>query len=133
MCFLSSIPFVFFKEDPIISKLIWMVLIIILALIVLFSFFYHKQYLLIENDEFVLKNLFMVIKRLKIYECYYEVEILPTYYSWVNVINEKWICLYLKNDSVVKFKNGVSNSKKYDRIQIIYNKENLDFIKSVLN
>lgn len=118
-----------FKEDTILNKIRWMIIMLIFALIMLISYLYHKQYLIVENEKFVLKNSFGKIKELNINECYYDIMTFPSYFSWVSVIDEKWICIYLKDKETIKFKIGFSNSRKQDRIQLICNQENLEFIK----
>ena len=42
-------------------------------------------------------------------------------------ISENWICIY-SMDETKKFKYGFSNEKKYKRIQLAYNENNLKFI-----
>ena len=66
------------------------------------------------------------IKELDIDECYYEVARLQSYYSRT-YISENWICIY-SVDETKKFKYGFSNEKKYKRIQLTYNENNLKFI-----
>lgn len=96
----------------------------------IYGFFYNRQYLYIKNGKFILQNPFVKIKELNIEECYYEISTLPSYFSWVAITDETWICIYLKNESN-KFKYGVANSKQYNRIQLIYTKENLEIIENL--
>ena len=83
-------------------------------------------YAIIENDKFVLKDSFFVLKELDIKECYYIISSLNSYFG-VTVMRETWICIYSKNETK-RFRYGVSNGQKYLGIQLIYSKENLEFI-----
>lgn len=125
------LPLVFFKDDSFNSKIIYLTFMLILSLITLFGFFYRKQYLLVKNKKFVLKNCFTIIKELDIDECYYEISSLPSYFGR-RVINEKWICIYLKNNRGERFEKGFSNNKRYERIQLVFNEKNLEIIKNYI-
>jgi hypothetical protein len=74
----------------------------------------------------------MIIKELDINECYYEVSVLPTGVGR-GYVNERWICIYSRKIDGKKFIKGLSNSKKYNGIQLIYNEENLDVIKKYIS
>jgi hypothetical protein len=98
----------------------------------IYAYFYHKQTLICTNDELVLRNPFGVMQILDPMKCIVEITSLPTEYSWVGITNKKWICIYENNNTIEKFKTGISNNKKHTRIQVIYNESNERIIKNLL-
>lgn len=125
------LPFVLFKnQDEGVFKVIWIVLISLCSVFSVFGFLHHSQYLYIEGDKLILKNLLFTIKVLDIVECYYEVTNLESYYGRI-YIPKKWICIY-SIDETKKFEYGFSNGRKFKRIQLIYNKSNLEFVSSCI-
>lgn len=126
------IPLIIFKEDEFnIFKIFWICIIAFCVSISIFGFFHYNQYLIVKNNKFILKNCFAILKEMNISNCYYEISVLPTYIVRRNV-NEKWICIYPKNEDIIKFKAGVSNCKKYNRIQLVYNEKNIQFVSKYL-
>lgn len=116
----------FNENDTSEFKTIWILLIVVCLLVSIYGFIHHRQYLCVENDKFVLKDSFFVLKELDIKECYYIISSLNSYFG-VTVMRETWICIYSKNETK-RFRYGVSNGQKYLGIQLIYSKENLEFI-----
>lgn len=136
MFFLSTIigilPFILFREDDnIIFKIIWIGIIIFCLVVSIFGFFHYKQYICIENEKIVLRNYLYKIKEIDINDCYYVVSSLLSSYGRV-YSSEYWICIY-SNKETKFFKYGFTNSKKYERIQLIYTEENLNYIKKYIN
>ena len=123
------LPLMLFKDqDDAIFKVIWVILFTFNLLFSAFCFFHHRQYLYVKENKLILKSLLFTIKVLDIDECYYEVAMLLTCYGRT-YISEKWICIY-SVDETKKFKYGFSNGRKYKRIQLTYNENNLKFIDS---
>lgn len=129
---IGILPFIIFKDDDSsIFKILWICIMVFSATISIYGFFHHLQYLLVKNNKLILKNCFTILKVMDIDKCYYEITNLPTYIGR-RYVNEKWICIYPRNEDISKFKGGVSNSKKYNRIQLIYNEKNLEFVSNYL-
>ena len=74
--------------------------------------------------------MFGVITTLEINDCYYEINRLPSCYGRAYGF-ENWICIYSKNE-INKFKYGYTNGKKYNRIQLICNKKNLEYVNNYI-
>ena len=96
-----------------------------------FCFFHYKQYISIENGKIVLRSYLYKIKELDINDCYYVVSRLLSSYGRV-YLSEYWICIYSYKETKF-FKYGFTNSKKHERIQLIYTEENLNYIKYYVN
>ena len=123
------LPLMLFKDqDGAIFKVIWVIIFSFCILFSIFGILYHRQYLYVKENKLILKSLLFTIKVLDIDECYYEVAMLLTCYGRT-YISEKWICIY-SVDETKKFKYGFSNGRKYKRIQLTYNENNLKFIDS---
>lgn len=118
----------FKDQNGTIFKMIWMIIFSFFTLFSIFGGLHHIQYLYVKENKLILKSLFFKIKVLDIDEFYYEVAKLQSYYSRV-YISENWICIY-SFDEIKKFKYGFSNGRKYKRIQLTYNENNLKFIDS---
>lgn len=92
--------------------------------------FHLMQTLYVKDGKLVLTTPFYKIKELDINSCRYSVISLGTkinrYYS-----RDKWICIYAQGETNL-FDEGLSNSRKYNRIQLIYNDKNLAFVKEIL-
>lgn len=129
---MAILPFIIETNETQIISLIWSIGLFLLSFIMIFAYFYHRQTLLCTTDKFVLSNLFGVMQTLEPKNCIVEIVLLPTEYSWVRSSNKKWICIYEKNDSIVKFKTGVSNSRKHARVQVIFNETNESIVKKFL-
>ena len=126
------LPFVLFNnQDDMIFKVIWVIIISFCILFSIFGILHYRQYLYIEGNKLVLKSLLFTIKVLDIDECYYEVARLGSYYGRIYTL-ETWICIY-SIDETKKFKYGFSNGRKYKRIQLIYNENNLKFVDSYIS
>ena len=126
------LPFVLFEEqESSIFKVIWIIIFTFCILFSTFCFFYYRQYIYIKDDKIILKNILFKIKELDINDCYYVVSRLLSSYGRV-WLSEYWICIY-SNKETKFFKYGFTNSKKYERIQLIYNEENLNYIKKYIN
>ena len=125
----GMLPFVLFKEqNDGIYEVIWVIIFSLGILFSLFEILHHRQYLYIQGNKLVLKSLLFKIKTLDINECYYEISKLQSYYGRTHIL-EDWICIYYI-DETKKFKYGFSNGRKYKRIQLIYNENNLKFVDS---
>ena len=125
------LSFVLFKnQGEGVFKVIWIIFISLCSAFSVFGFLYHSQYLYIEGDKLILKNLLFTIKVLDIVECYYEIANLESCYGRI-YIPEKWICIY-SIDEKKKFEYGFSNGRKFKRIQLIYNETNLEFVSSCI-
>lgn len=126
------LPFMLFKDqDGAIFKVIWVIIFSFCILFSIFGILHYRQYLYIKENKLILKSLLFKIKELDIDECYYEVVRLQSYYSRT-YISENWICIYSSKETK-NFKYGYTNSKKYERIQLIYNEENLNYVKKYIN
>lgn len=122
------LPFTIFEGESDTDKST-VIFVIVLTFCMVFSawgFFYHIQYLHIKDNKLILKNLFFTLKVLDINDCYYEIATLNGNYGRIYVA-EKWICIY-SNDETNRFRSGYTNGKKFNRIQLIYNKKNFDFV-----
>lgn len=126
---IAVFPFVLFSNETLSMKIIWLISMMILSIIMFYSYLYHKQTLVCFKEKLILSNPFGVIQTLEPKNSTIEIVKLPTEFSWVGVSKKKWICIYDKNSISNKFKTGVSNSKKYLRIQILHNDENEKIIK----
>ena len=90
----------------------------------------YLQYFYIENNIIYVKSGFGIITKLDLNNAKAYIEILPTYFSWVTSIDEKWICIYDNSLNILsKFKSGCSNKKNKKRIQIMFSQENLEIIE----
>ena len=126
------LPFVLFEEqESSIFKVIWIIIFTFGILFSTFCFFYYRQYIYIKDDKIILKNILFKIKELDINDCYYVVSRLLSSYGRV-YLSEYWICIYSSKE-IKNFKYGYTNSKKYERIQLIYTEENLNYIKKYIN
>ena len=123
------LPYILFKDqDGAIFKVIWVIIFSFCILFSIYGILHHRQYLYVKDNKLILKSLLFTIKALDIDECYYEVTKLQSNYGRT-YISENWICIY-SFDETRKFKYGFSNGKKYKRIQLTYNENNLKFIDS---
>ena len=126
--FIFSIAPLFIEtNDVIIVKFFWSFTMAVLGMIFIIISIQYMQYFYIEGDHIVVKSAFGTIMKMNVNNVMVNVESLPTYYSWVLSVDKKWICIYDKdslNEGLSKFKSGCSNHKRYNRIQIIYSKEN---------
>ena len=128
---IGTLPFILFKEDQSIFRIIWICIIVLCFIISFYGFFHHRQYLYVENGKFILRDCFMKMTELNIEQCYYEISVLPSYFGRV-ISSETWICIYSIQGKVKKFKYGVSNGRKQNRIQLIYNEKNLEFVNKYI-
>ena len=127
MFVLSLIPVFIQLNDGEVVKVIWSALMFLTGTCFLLGAIDHMQYYYFDNGYIVVKSLLGIVAKLDIEKTRVSIEILPTYYSWVTTVNEKWICIYdesIANNVLNKFKTGCSNSKKHRRIQIICNQKN---------
>ena len=126
------LPFMFFKDqDGAIFKVIWVIVFSFCILFSIFGILHHRQYLYVKENKLILKSLLFKIKELDINDCYYIVSSLLSCYGRV-YSSECWICIYSYKETNF-FKYGFTNSKKYERIQLIYTEENLNYIKKYIN
>lgn len=126
-------PLVIKTDEGLHIKLIWSFSMIFLSVLCCFGFLWLDQTLLIEEDELILKNHFCIIKKLRKKDIFMQTVELPTYSSWIISINKKWICIYEKDKYIPKFKNGCNNSKKFDRIQVIFSDSNYKLLSNEIN
>ena len=108
----------------------------VFCLICIMASIHYLQYFYVEGDHIVVKSAFGIIKKLNVNNVRVDVESLPTYYSGGVYVYKKWICIYDKdslNEGLSKFKSGCSNNKRFNRIQIIYNKEYRKTINQWIN
>ncbi len=129
---LSTCPLFLWTDTKLIIKLLWSSIMIIFSLISFLCFLYFKQILIITKNSLILRNIFGQINEISFDKYYYEIRELPTFFSWSVSIKKKWICIY-EDSSIPKFTYGCSNSKKYNRIQVILNKKNEVLIKSIFD
>ncbi|MCM1042794.1 MAG: hypothetical protein NC350_01120 [Corallococcus sp.] len=118
-----------FIFDDVSNNILWAILIVFATVIASIQCVYMYCYVLITEDEIILKGLFGTIVSLKIADCVvYRTELatMGTYGG----INYR-LCIYDKNN-IVPFSCGYQNSKKYNRIQLIDTTENYRWIESVL-
>lgn len=131
--FLFAVASLFIKTDgELLFEIIWLSLMIIGGIIMLIGAVYYMQYYYFEDDSIIVKSLFGNVVKLDINKVKVYIETLPTYFSWVTTIDDRWICIYDESISDIfsyKFKAGCSNKRKYKRIQIIYTENNLNLIK----
>ena len=135
--FICSIAPLFIEtNDVIIVKVFWSFTMAVLCLICIMASIHNLQYFYVEGDHIVVKSAFGTIMKMNFNNVMVNVESLPTYYSWSLSVDKKWICIYDKNslnEGLSKFKSGCSNNKRYNRIQIIYSKENKKTIDQWIN
>ena len=126
----AFMPFLFFKNDSITWKIVWSVSMTLFSAIMFFSFLFHKQVIILSSEKIVLKNTFGIMQQLNPKNCLIEINRLPTEYSWATgTTRKKWICIYEKSNEVVRFKSGVANGRKHQRIQAIFNDRNVSILK----
>ncbi len=118
------------NDEPIIYIILAIFLFGFCIAFSIYLFFHFRQFLYVDNGKFILKDTFVTIKELDINECYYEISTLPTKYS-KTIDNEKWICIYSWKETH-KFEWGLTNSRKYNRIQVTYTEKNIRFIEQYL-
>lgn len=98
------LPFVLFKkQDDVVFKVIWIIIILFCILFSIFEIFHNRQYIYIKGNKLVLN----------IDECCYEVTRLQSYYSRI-YSSENWICIY-SIDETKKFRYVFSNGRKYKK------------------
>lgn len=98
------LPFVLFKkQDDVVFKVIWIIIISFCILFSIFEIFHNRQYIYIKGNKLVLN----------IDECCYEVTRLQSYYSRI-YSSENWICIY-SIDETKKFRYVFSNGRKYKK------------------
>ena len=93
-------------------------------------YFHYMQTLYVKDGKLVLTTPFYKIKELDIDSCRYSVISLETKINRC-YSQDKWICIYAQGETNL-FDEGLSNSRKYDRIQLICTDKNLAFIKEIL-
>lgn len=126
---LALLPIFVFKNDLLVYKLLFSVLMTFFAVLLVVDIFYGLQYVLIDGEYIILRNPFGVLQKLKVKDCYFEITNLPVY-TGRKYVDEKWICIYLKrNKCKDRFKKGYTNGKKFNRIQLLCNKQNLEYIQ----
>ena len=118
------------NNSTVIELIAFMCLMSICALAFICVAFHLMQTLYVEDGKLVLTTPFGKIKKLDIDDCYYIISTLPTSCGAMNMY-DKWICIYSQKETHL-FDAGLSNSRKYDRIQLIYNDKNLAFVKEIL-
>lgn len=124
------VPLIKFEEETNIYKIIWIIITLLCILYSIFCLIRYSQYIYVKNDKIILRCILYKIVELDVQNCYYVVTSLISDYGRTSISN-LWICIYQKDETKF-FKYGLSNNKKYKRIQIIYNEENLMFIKNYI-
>lgn len=124
------VPLIKFEEDSNLYQIIWIIITLLCILYSIFCLIHYSQYIYVKNDKIVLRCILYKIVELDVQNCYYVVTSLLSNYGRT-FISDRWICIYYKDETKF-FKYGLSNNKKYKRIQIIYNEENLMFIKNYI-
>ena len=124
------VPLIKFEEETNIYKIIWIIITLLCILFLIFCLIYYSQYIYVKDDKITLRCIFYKIVEFDVRNCYYVVTSLVSDYGRTSISN-LWICIYQKDETKF-FKYGYSNNKKYKRIQIIYNEENLKFVKKYL-
>lgn len=126
-------PLVIKTDEGLHIKLIWSLSMIFLSVLCCFGFLWDDQTLLIEEEEIVLMNHFCIIKKMKKKDIFMQTVELPTYSSGIISINKRWICIYEKDKYIPRFKSGCNNSKKYNRIQVIYSDSNYKLLSNEID
>lgn len=111
-------------DDELYIKLIWSIFMFIFSLVIFINALILMQYYVIEDGRITVKTIFGTIISLNMSKCSLMIQNLPTFSSWIGVTYKKWICIYLRNNTVPLFKKGCCNNRKFKRIQIIYSKKN---------
>lgn len=124
-------PMIIETDEDLFVKILFSSIMIIFGCMMFGAYLWTKQYYHIRDNKVSISNVSGIIKVLDLDQCNIEVVDLPTYFSWALNINKKWICIYSNIVYVPKFRNGISNSKKYERIQIIYSEETEIFLKKM--
>ncbi len=132
ICFLMGMGALWIETGEEFSvKITGCALMFIFAMMTFLGFLYNRQYVIIENNNIILKNPFGVIQKMSIDNVVCRVQDLETYSSWIERVNKTWVCLYYA-DSHFRFKKGCSNGRRKQGIQIIYSRENYKVIQMVL-
>ena len=118
------------NNSTVIELIAFMCLMSICALFLICVAFHLMQTLYVKDGKLVLTTPFYKIKELDIDSCRYSVISLGTKLNRC-YSRDKWICIYAQGETNL-FDEGLSNSRKYNRIQLIYNDKNLAFVKEIL-
>lgn len=116
-------PMIIETNEELFIKILFSSIMIIFGCTMFGGYLWTKQHYHIRDNKVSISNIFGIIKVLDLDQCDIEIVDLPTYFSWVLNTNKKWICIYSNMGYVPKFQNGLNNSKKYERIQIVYSEE----------
>lgn len=133
MIIFSFFPLLFFTDDELVYKIVWSIMTSIGGLTMLIAAIINMQYYIIKDGVIMVICFGFIINKLKLNNCKFEVEVLPTYFSWITSIKEKWICIYANDEKNLKhFKIGCCNKRKEKRIQIVCNNKNKESFKDYL-
>ena len=133
---LSVGPLFIWTNDALFVKILWSASMTLLGIVFTTGAIQYMQYYCFEGNNIVVKSLFGTIVKLNIEKAQIHIETLPTYFSWIASIDEKWICIYDESISVNvlnRFKSGCSNGRKHKRIQIIFTEANMRLIEHHLS
>ena len=137
--FLLLIPFSFLmfsllsKTDDMKYAILLIAILGFGFVVTFWGFLLNRQSFYIENNYLIVKNCLYEVMRVNLSQCDLQVTALPTYSSWTSNIFEKWICVYDSTIHIPRFTKGCSNSRKYDRIQIIYSERVYRELKTTIN
>ena len=135
MLLLSIVPWILETDEGFAIRAAWSITMLILGAILIIGAIQYMQYFYFEGDYLIVRSAFGIIVKLRNEDSIAYVETLPTYFSWVASIDERWICVYDKsiaNDLFCRFRSGCTNKKKYKRIQIVYSEENRKAIEQFI-
>ena len=128
---LSTLPLYLFTEDSLIFKIIWTVIMTLVAIFFIINGIIFLQSYVITKDGIAIFCFGKQIESIDFSDCVFEIIELPTLYTrGVSIVKRKWICLYKRDESYKRFKEGCSNKKNNNRIQIIYSEEVLNILKN---
>ncbi len=124
-------PLTFFRDGETRLKIVVALVFLLLAVVNLARLLWENQVFYIENGEIAVKNCFGVIKKLNVDECFFMTAKLKDGDAETGGV-EDWICIYTRDNTEPFFEEGFSNKKKYNRIQVINTKENLEYVRAYI-
>ncbi len=129
----STAPIWISSKDEPLMKMIFFLIFFVFGCIFLGVALWVRQFYYVDKDYVIVKNIYGKIMQLNIHEVWSAIEYLPS--SNRGLAKKYWICLYdnsLKKKDA-RFEYGYSNNKKQERIQIIYNMENVTYLEKYIN
>lgn len=99
------------------------------SIICFFGALKQMQTFELKDNVITIRTAFGVLIEMDLKNVTIEIVELDTYFSWVTIIQKKWICFYEKNRKIDKFKHGCSNKRNEHRMQIIYSEALMQILK----